>query len=46
MNEAWLDWVASGDEPQRACIGVTLEGADLVEIVAVAAAGRGMGDEA
>jgi len=38
MNRAWLEWVAQGAEPQRACIGVTLEGADLVEIVAVAAA--------
>jgi enamine deaminase RidA (YjgF/YER057c/UK114 family) len=39
MNEAWLAWVAPGCEPQRACIGAVLEGDDLVEIVAVAAAG-------
>lgn len=37
MNRAWMEWVAPGHEPQRACLGVVLEGADLVEIVAVAA---------
>jgi enamine deaminase RidA (YjgF/YER057c/UK114 family) len=37
MNEAWLEWVDPANPPQRACIGVTLEGQDLIEIVAVAA---------
>ena len=37
MNEAWLAWVDPANPPQRACIGVTLEGADLVEIVVCAA---------
>ena len=39
MNEAWLDWVDPAHAPQRACIGVTLEGKDLVEIVVCAASG-------
>jgi enamine deaminase RidA (YjgF/YER057c/UK114 family) len=39
MNEAWLEWVDMDHPPQRACIGVALEGDDLVEIVVVAAAG-------
>lgn len=37
MNEAWLAWVDAANAPQRACLGVALEGADLVEIVVVAA---------
>jgi enamine deaminase RidA (YjgF/YER057c/UK114 family) len=37
MNEAWLAWVDPAHAPQRACLGVTLEGLDLVEIVVVAA---------
>jgi enamine deaminase RidA (YjgF/YER057c/UK114 family) len=37
MNEAWLAWVDPAHAPQRACLGVTLEGRDLVEIVVVAA---------
>jgi enamine deaminase RidA (YjgF/YER057c/UK114 family) len=37
MNEAWLAWVDPANAPQRACLGVALEGADLVEIVVVAA---------
>jgi len=37
MNEAWLAWVDQANPPQRACIGVALEGDDLSEIVAVAA---------
>jgi enamine deaminase RidA (YjgF/YER057c/UK114 family) len=37
MNEAWLAWVDPDNAPQRACIGVTLDGADLVEIVVCAA---------
>lgn len=39
MNDAWLAWVDPDHAPQRACIGVTLEGPDLVEIVVCAAAG-------
>jgi len=38
MNEAWLAWVDPDHAPQRACIGATLEGPDLVEIVVCAAA--------
>lgn len=37
MDEVWCEWV--GDEenwPQRACIGVDLANADLIEIVVVA----------
>jgi enamine deaminase RidA (YjgF/YER057c/UK114 family) len=37
MNEAWMAWVDPANPPQRACIGVTLDGDDLIEIVAVAA---------
>jgi enamine deaminase RidA (YjgF/YER057c/UK114 family) len=37
MNRAWDEWVDRANAPQRACIGATLEGGDLVEIVAVAA---------
>jgi enamine deaminase RidA (YjgF/YER057c/UK114 family) len=37
MNEAWMAWVDPANPPQRACIGVALEGDDLIEIVAVAA---------
>ena len=37
MNEVWLGWVDRANEPQRACIGATLEDGDLIEIVAVAA---------
>jgi enamine deaminase RidA (YjgF/YER057c/UK114 family) len=37
MNEAWLAWVDPANAPQRACLGVALEGKDLVEIVVVAA---------
>jgi hypothetical protein len=32
-----LAWVDRANPPQRACIGVTLDGDDLIEIVAVAA---------
>ena len=41
MNRAWDEWIDAGNPPQRACIGVDLEGDDLVEIVAIAAVGRG-----
>lgn len=37
MNRAWDAWVDPHNPPQRACIGVTLEGDDLIELVAVAA---------
>jgi enamine deaminase RidA (YjgF/YER057c/UK114 family) len=37
MNEAWLSWVDRENPPMRACIGVALEGDDLIEIVAIAA---------
>src|SRR6185503_18050503 len=37
MNEAWLAWIDPANAPQRACLGVELEGQDLVEIVVVAA---------
>ena len=37
MNEAWLDWVDPANSPVRACLGVALEGQDLVEIVVTAA---------
>ena len=38
MNEAWLAWVDPEHAPQRACIGAALDGEDLIEIVAIAAA--------
>jgi enamine deaminase RidA (YjgF/YER057c/UK114 family) len=37
MNRAWEEWVDFDNPPQRACIGAALEGADLVEIVVIAA---------
>jgi len=37
MNEVWLGWVDPANPPQRACIGATLEGHHMLEIVAVAA---------
>jgi enamine deaminase RidA (YjgF/YER057c/UK114 family) len=37
MNRAWDEWVDVANAPQRACIAVTLEGADLVEILVTAA---------
>ena len=37
MNRAWDEWVARDAAPMRACIGATLEGEDLVEIVVQAA---------
>lgn len=36
MNEAWLAWVDPANPPMRACLGVALEGQDLVEIVVTA----------
>jgi enamine deaminase RidA (YjgF/YER057c/UK114 family) len=37
MNRAWDEWVDMANPPQRACIGVALEGTDLVEILVIAA---------
>lgn len=37
LNQAWDEWVDMAHPPQRACLGVALEGADLVEIVVTAA---------
>jgi len=37
MNRAWEEWVDFAQPPQRACVGVALEGSDLVEIVVIAA---------
>lgn len=37
VNQAWDEWVDLANPPQRACLGVTLEGQDLVEIVVTAA---------
>jgi enamine deaminase RidA (YjgF/YER057c/UK114 family) len=36
MNRAWDEWVARDNPPMRACIGVALEGQDLVEILVTA----------
>ncbi len=36
MNRAWDEWVDLSHAPQRACVGVALEGQDLVEITVVA----------
>lgn len=37
MNRAWDEWVDRKNPPMRACLGVTLDGKDLVEIVITAA---------
>lgn len=37
MDRAWDQWVDRANPPQRACIGVTLAGQDLVEILVTAA---------
>jgi enamine deaminase RidA (YjgF/YER057c/UK114 family) len=37
MNQAWDEWAALDNPPMRACIGATLEGDTLVEIVVTAA---------
>jgi enamine deaminase RidA (YjgF/YER057c/UK114 family) len=37
MNRAWDEWVDPANPPRRACIGATLEGQDLVEILVTAA---------
>lgn len=33
MDAVWVGWAEKGSEPQRACVGVALEGWHLVEIV-------------
>lgn len=37
MNAVWDAWIDPANPPQRACIGATLEGDDLIEFVVVAA---------
>ena len=37
MNRAWDEWVDRANPPRRACIGATLEGQDLMEILITAA---------
>ncbi len=37
MDAVWCQWVHPDGWPQRACVAVTLEGKDLVEIVVTAA---------
>ena len=39
MDAVWVEWIGSDKRhwPQRACVGATLEGRTLVEIVLVAA---------
>ena len=37
FNRAWDEWVDRENLPVRACLGVDLEGADLVELVVTAA---------
>lgn len=37
MDAAWRAWIDPESAPQRACVAVALEGADLVEIVVTAA---------
>jgi enamine deaminase RidA (YjgF/YER057c/UK114 family) len=39
MDRAWGEWLDPANPPQRACLGVALEGDTLVEIVVTAAAG-------
>ena len=36
MNRAWDEWVDRANPPMRACLGVVLDGKDLVEIVVTA----------
>ena len=37
FNRAWDEWVDPENLPMRACVGVDLEGSDLVEVVVTAA---------
>ncbi|MBN8957871.1 MAG: RidA family protein [Rhizobiales bacterium] len=36
MNRAWDEWVDRANPPMRACLGVVLDGKDLVEVVVTA----------
>lgn len=36
LNRAWDEWVDQHNPPMRVCVGATLEGEDLVEIVVTA----------
>ncbi len=36
MDRAWAEWLDPANPPQRACVGVQLEGQDLVEILVTA----------
>lgn len=36
LNRAWDEWADRANPPMRACIGVQLEGKDLVEIIVTA----------
>ena len=36
FNQAWDEWVDLKNPPSRACVGVQLEGEDLVEILVTA----------
>ena len=38
LNDAWNAWVDMENPPVRVCVGAVLEGDDLVEILATAAA--------
>jgi enamine deaminase RidA (YjgF/YER057c/UK114 family) len=37
MNEVWREWMDPENPPARACVGVALDGATLVEIMVTAA---------
>ena len=37
MDALWTEWVAAGDPPRRMTIETALDGADLVELVCLAA---------
>ena len=37
MDRAWGEWVDRANPPMRACLGATLDGKDLVEIVVTVA---------
>ena len=41
LNQAWDEWVSPENPPLRACLGVALEGRDLVEILVTAALPEG-----
>jgi len=36
MNRAWDEWADRANPPMRACLAVTLEGRDLVEVLVTA----------